>query len=271
MLFALRSFRSSRILNSGCVARHPLAAGATAVEVAGVGVCWPNDLGACLDDFLRAASAAEVSTGTFTRIPMFIAGSATSACAAELSFGRAPRSRRFVYFFVSAAVHGAVALNGSIHPGRSSLSSDGEGASSASICGASLTRLEATVRAIGLDASAIWTRYDAWPDYGAALNTWIANAGAAVAQAAVEAASVVDIEAAVVDGIFPTSVRARVACAASEAIVADIRPGAVPIEIREGSVGPFAPSLGAASLPLLAKFSNGELGAGVVHRSHMLV
>jgi hypothetical protein len=118
--------------------------------------------------------------------------------------------RRDAYFFVGAAVYGAVALNGSIHPCRSSLSTEREGDDS--IRRASLTRLEASVSGIGLDASSIWGRHDAWPDYGAALSNWIEEDGAAIAQAALETASMIDFEAAIVDGIFPLSARALGAC-----------------------------------------------------------
>jgi len=232
-------------------------------RIAGMGVCWPNALRTHLGDFVRAALAEEGSAQTLARLPIFIANPAAAACAAELFFGRAPRPQRFAYFFVSAAVHGAVALNCSIHPGRSSLSTDGEGASDASIRRASLTRLEESVRGIGLDTSSIWSRHDAWPDYGAALNKWIVEAGGAIAQAALEAAGIIDFDAVIVDGIFPLSVRARLATAAGEAIGRDMKGYAGSIEVREGSVGPFAPSLGAAALPLLGAFNNGELGAGV--------
>jgi predicted NBD/HSP70 family sugar kinase len=239
-------------------------------RVTGMGVCWPNALRAHLDDFVRAALAEEDSAKVLARLPIFIANPAAAACAAELFLGRAPQPRRFAYFFVSAAVHGAVALNSSIHPGRSSLSTDGEGAGDASIRRASLTRLEASVREIGLDTSSIWSRHDAWPDYGSALNKWIEEAGAAIAQAALEAASIIDFETVIVDGIFPLSVRARLTRAAGEASARDMSVYATPIEVREGSVGPFAPSLGTAALPLLAAFSNGELGAGVEGRAPTL-
>src|SRR5262245_16479885 len=62
--------------------------------------------------------AAELSR-RFGAWPIRVHNDATSACAAELTFGTGAAYRDFAYFYVGTFVGGGVVLNGSLFPGRS--------------------------------------------------------------------------------------------------------------------------------------------------------
>jgi len=55
----------------------------------------------------------------FARWPVRLCNDATSACAAELTFGVGASYRNFAYFYVGTFIGGGIVLNGSLFPGRS--------------------------------------------------------------------------------------------------------------------------------------------------------
>jgi predicted NBD/HSP70 family sugar kinase len=86
------------------------------------------------------------------------------------------------------------------------------------------------------------------------LDNWIASAAEALAYAIVTATSVIDFEAAVIDGWMPVTVRRRLVEAVERALAAiDVEGLQVPA-VREGTVGIHARALGGASLPLSERF-----------------
>ena len=77
-----------------------------------------------------------------------------------------------------------------------------------------------------------------------------------VAYAAVSSAALMDLEAIVVDGSIPQSVRQQIVQRVEEkAHAMDLR-GMSSFQIVEGTIGSKAQSIGSASLPLLANFFN---------------
>ena len=50
--------------------------------------------------------------------PVFIQNDATSACGAELVFGKGTKYTDFAYFYIGSFVGGGVVLNGNLYPGR---------------------------------------------------------------------------------------------------------------------------------------------------------
>ena len=58
-------------------------------------------------------------TRRFARWPVRLCNDATSACAAELTFGAGASYRDFAYFYVGTFIGGGIVLNGSLFPGRS--------------------------------------------------------------------------------------------------------------------------------------------------------
>ena len=93
-----------------------------------------------------------------------------------------------------------------------------------------------------------------WVDFGEPLEIWIQDTAAALAQAVVAAASVIDFSAAVIDGGFPAWIRERVVTATRAALGKHDLQGVIMPEILEGEAGSQARTIGAASLPLFARY-----------------
>ena len=86
------------------------------------------------------------------------------------------------------------------------------------------------------------------------LEDWIQQTARHLAMAVVAACSVIDFEAAIIDGDFPAEVRQRIVDATQAEINRlDLR-GLKPPETYTGAVGRDARALGAASLPLFARY-----------------
>ena len=119
---------------------------------------------------------------------------------------------------------------------------------------ASIAMLEKALNANGHDASPLWASPEDWGDLGQELDDWIASAANGLAYAIVAASSVIDFQAAVIDGWMPAAVRARLVAAVGEALKKIDAEGLVVPPVREGTVGIHARALGGASLPLSDRF-----------------
>ncbi|TIW40408.1 MAG: ROK family protein, partial [Mesorhizobium sp.] len=115
-----------------------------------------------------------------------------------------------------------------------------------------------------IEASHLWTSPEDWGEIGVELDDWIACASEALAYAIVAASSVIDFEAAVIDGWMPKAVRRRLVDAVVEAIGKIDGEGLKLPAIREGTVGIHARALGGASLPLSERFL---IGSTMISRS----
>jgi predicted NBD/HSP70 family sugar kinase len=200
--------------------------------------------------------------------PVYLQNDATSACGAELVLGRAGNMRDFLYFYIGAFAGGGIVLNGSLYSGPTgnagALGSmpvpgpDGKPAQLIDI--ASIAILERMLNRRGVDATYLWTSPEDWGETGADFEAWVVEAGRALAYATVAASSVIDFEAAIVDGWMPVSVRSRLAAEIRQAIGAVDAEGLKLPQVLEGSVGIHARALGAASLPLSDRFLVGAPG-----------
>jgi predicted NBD/HSP70 family sugar kinase len=90
---------------------------------------------------------------------------------------------------------------------------------------------------------------------GATLEDWIEQVTDSLSSAVGSAISVIDFEAVVIDGAFPTSVRAAVVQRTRAKFAQMELQGVAPVEVVEGQIGRDASVLGAASIPLLAGFA----------------
>jgi predicted NBD/HSP70 family sugar kinase len=198
--------------------------------------------------------------------PVYLQNDATAACGAELVFGQTGNLRDFIYFYIGAFAGGGIVLNGGLYSGPTgnagalgSMPVPGvDGRPTQLIDVASLAILEKALNARGVDASYLWTSPDQWPDNwttdGPEFDAWFASAGAALAYAIVAASSVIDFEAAVIDGWMPALARKRLVDAARSSIAGiDIEGLRIP-SVLEGTVGIHARALGGASLPLSERF-----------------
>jgi predicted NBD/HSP70 family sugar kinase len=239
-------------------------------RIAGLGIAmpfelwnWADTVGAprgAMDQWRSLDIRAEIQTDF--AFPIYLQNDATSACGAELVFGRSGNLRDFVYFYIGAFAGGGVVLDGKLYRGPTGnagalgsmpvIGPDGRPAQLIDV--ASIAILEKALKAGGRDASHLWTSPEDWGEVGPELDAWIDGSGTALAYAIASASAVIDFEAAVIDGWMPASVRARLVEAVAGALVKiDVEGLDIP-RVREGTVGIHARALGGASLPLSERF-----------------
>jgi predicted NBD/HSP70 family sugar kinase len=239
-------------------------------RIAGLGIAMPFELwnwadtaGApreIMDQWRRRDIRADVQA--LCSFPVYLQNDATAACGAELVFGQTGALRDFIYFYIGAFAGGGIVLNGRLYSGPTgnagalgSMPVPGaDGRPTQLIDVSSLAILETMLNARGEDASYLWTSPDQWDHEGPEFDAWFASAGAGLAYAIVAASSVIDFEAAMIDGWMPASARAKLVAAVQNALAAiDVEGLRIPA-VREGTVGIHARALGGASLPLSERF-----------------
>ncbi|MER9215486.1 ROK family transcriptional regulator [Mesorhizobium sp. M0663] len=250
-------------------------------RIAGLGIAMPFELwnwadtaGApreIMDEWRHRDIRADIQAQC--EFPVYLQNDATSACGAELVFGHAAGAARdFVYFYIGAFAGGGIVLNGRLFGGPTgnagalgSMPVPGpDGKPTQLIDVASIAMLEKALNARGVEASHLWTSPGDWGEIGAELDDWIASASQALAYAIVAASSVIDFEAAVIDGWMPLGVRRRLVDAVIQAIGRIDGEGLRLPAVREGTVGIHARALGGASLPLSERFL---IGSTTISRS----
>ena len=239
-------------------------------RVAGAGIAipfqlwdWAGPLGveeAAMAEWRHRDIRAELAEAA--AIPVFLQNDATAACGAELVFGRCPTPPDFLYFYVGYFVGGGLVLNDSLFTGPTgnaaalgSIPVPAVGGGSRQLIEvASLSVLEAELAAAGHDAGSLWDPPAAWNVDPEILERWVARAAGGLAHAAVAAAAVVDLDTVLIDGWIPAAVRTRLVAATAAALDRMNLAGLRRLRLQEGSVGPDARALGAASLPLSERF-----------------
>ena len=153
-------------------------------------------------------------------------------------------------------------LDGNLYAGRTgnagalgSMPVSDSGRSEQLIRSASIYVLEKKLIAAGRNPKRIWQSPDAWEDFGRHLDEWIDETAASLAQAVVAAVSVIDFEAAIIDGAFPAEVRQRILARTAEKVAGLDHQGLSPVQISAGTIGSDARAIGGAALPLLASFA----------------
>lgn len=194
--------------------------------------------------------------------PVYLQNDATSACGAELMFGRGRAYSDFVYYFIGTFIGGGIVLNSSVFTGKTGTAGaigplpvrDENGKTRQLIEVASIFVLENLMKERGIDTRPLWYSAAGWTDSGEPLERWIATTAEALAQAIIAAAAIIDFPAAIIDGGFPDWVRARIVSATRSALERYDLQGIIVPEIVEGQVGDQARAVGAASLPLFARY-----------------
>jgi predicted NBD/HSP70 family sugar kinase len=239
-------------------------------RIAGVGIAapfelwsWATEVGAPQTEMDRWRGV-DLQREITKRIayPVFLQNDATSACGAELVFGTGQQYPDFLYLFIGSFIGGGVVLNSALFSGRTGTAGaigplpvqgrDGKTVQLLKI--ASIFVLENLLRDHGIDPKPLWFSPDGWIDFGKPLDIWIDDSAAALAQAVLAAASVIDFSAVVIDGGFPDWVRTRIVAATRTALTAHDLQGVVLPEIIEGDVGSQARAIGGASLPLFSRY-----------------
>jgi predicted NBD/HSP70 family sugar kinase len=194
--------------------------------------------------------------------PVQFCNDATAACAAELLFGKGHEHRDYAYFYIGYFIGGGVVIDGALYQGRTGnagalgsfpVPAPGGGAEQL-IRSASFYVLEQELKRQGRDHLMLWRDAGDWSTVGAALGQWIGRAAKSLAYAGAAAASVLESAAIVIDGAMPPDVRSRLCEAVRAALAATNLQGITPFKVAEGTIGPDARAMGAASLPLFANF-----------------
>jgi predicted NBD/HSP70 family sugar kinase len=115
---------------------------------------------------------------------------------------------------------------------------------------ASLHLLEARLEAAGIDPGAIWDHPRNWDRFGDQLDPWLDDVSLHLAEAALTVCAVIDFDTILIDGAFPTDVRARLVALTSDRLSGLDMRGLVRPEIVAGEVGSNARALGAAIAPI---------------------
>lgn len=197
-----------------------------------------------------------------TDLPVVIQNDATAACGAELVFGRGRDFADFAYIFVGSFIGGGLVLNHAVFAGRTGnagafgpiMVPGADGRPEQLLNRASIFSLESRLKNAGIDPSPLWLRPDDWPDYGKYLTEWIEETARNVAISIVSITAVVDIEAVLIDGAFPHSVRRQLVAAIQQAFAALDRQGIREPQIVEASVGHEARVIGGGTLPIFDRY-----------------
>ena len=239
-------------------------------RISGMGVAMPFQLW----NWVKALGAPQVEMDAWrdhdmqaelaaaTGLPVYVQNDATSACGAELVFGLGERPRDFLYFYFGTFIGGGLVLNGQLFLGRTG---NAAGVGPIPVPGpdgrirrlfdsASLSVLAGMMEAAGEPSDHLWERPDHWQVSDAVLSTWMDMAAEGLASAILSAATLLELEAVLIDGWMPVSVRAEVTRRTAEALSRLDLSGIAPPQVREGTVGAQARSLGAAAIPLSQRY-----------------
>ncbi|KFE33967.1 ROK family protein [Thioclava atlantica] len=194
--------------------------------------------------------------------PVMLENDASAACNAELLFGGGSLPGHFVYAFLGFFVGGGLVMNSTLVTGprgnAGALASmpvpDATGGQCQLLDVASLSGLEARLRAAGADSAFLWEARDHWELAPETLEPWLEGAARGLAHVAASATALCDLDAIVIDGWMPEELRDRLVAATAREIARIDLSGSFAPAVLAGSAGPQARALGAASLPLSARF-----------------
>ncbi len=239
-------------------------------RIAGIGIAAPFELWNWAEEVGAPPGAMEIwrevdlQAAVQARMghPVYLRNDATSACGAELVFGAGQRYPDFVYFYIGSFIGGGIVVNAALFVGRTGTAGaigplpvrDKHGETRQLLDIASIFVLENLLRERGIDPQPLWYAANEWIDFGEPLEIWIQDTAAALAQAVVAAASIIDFAAAIIDGGFPGWVRKRLVQATIDAMNRLDLQGVVVPEIIEGEVGDQARAIGGASLPIFDRY-----------------
>lgn len=239
-------------------------------RVAGLGIAipfhlwdWARSLGvrpADMAGWRDRNIASEI--GKNLDFPVYMQNDASAACGAELVFGKQDRPSEFLYFFIGYFVGGGLVLDNSLYTGRTGNAaavgpmpverSNGNIRQLMNV--ASLATLEKALVAQGGDGESIWRDPSNWMIDDRLLDDWITRTSDGLAVAIVSSTCLIDFGCVFIDGWIPVDVRAEIVRRTRSRLGEfDIAGIEIP-EVREGTVGCDARSLGAASLPLSERF-----------------
>ena len=224
---------------------------------------WVQNIGAPqaeMDAWRTRDIQAELAT--LTGMPVYVQNDATAACGAELVFGTGDRPKDFLYFYFGYFIGGGLVLNGQLFTGRTG---NAAGVGPLPVPGpdgrlhrlldvASMSTLAAAMEAEGQSSAHLWENPDQWFVSDPVLWAWMDSAAEGLASAILSAATLMELEAVIIDGWMPVSVRTEVTRRTEAAFHRLDLAGIEPPQIRQGTVGAQARALGAAAIPLSQRY-----------------
>lgn len=233
----------------------------------GIGIAMPDHLAEWSDELglpaetLAAWNDLDVPQ-QFTRATGVSAtryNDATAACAAEMMAGSAIVTRTALYLYLGTFVGGGVVIDGKLFFGEQRnagaiaslpVSEDGR---VQLLQLASAFALEDRLGRAGVDVTR--SLGGDVPEAEPPFEAWLATAAPALARAIAAGLSVIDFQTVVIDGVLNDAWRARIVHRVTEELEKVNRAGLAPATIAAGGIGRMARVLGAALLPLHARFS----------------
>ena len=235
----------------------------------GVGVCKPTGLA----DWQAKLGAPDAVVQSWQDIDHFqvrldavlgvsavYCNDATAACAAELVFGRSATTPNHLYFFVGSFVGGGLVMNGNLRQGATGnagavASMPLLGSDAQLVDQASLISLESSLVAQGEEQTILWKSADAWLEHKPLVDQWIQRAAMPLAQSALAAHALLELDAVVIDGAMPVWVRESLIDQVNQAMGQMSKEGLTDLPVLPGTVGARARVMGGAALPVLASFA----------------
>lgn len=239
-------------------------------KVAGLGLARPNRIwewgefvGAPQSEMLEWRDLdLEGELAALTGFSIVPGNDATAACVAEHLLGRGHELSDFAYIFIGSFVGGGLVLDGKVITGRTYNAGalgplpvpTKDGGTVQLLDVASLHVLERSLEEQGVRFNALRGKDESWNGFEPALTEWIAETSRNLAIACAAITSVVEVESILVAGAFPDAVRSRI----TKRIQRDFSnldiTGIEKPSIEDALVGRQARSVGAALLPIHAKF-----------------
>ncbi len=245
---------------------HPRAAS----RLAGIGVGRPFEIWSWLEvvdapeEAMRAWMDLDLPAhvSETTGLEVIRHNDATAACIGEHLLGRGNEFSNFAYFFVGAFIGGGLVLDGKVISGPTGNAGAfgalrvprPDGGTTQLLNVASLHVLEHDLQRAGIDPDQLRDPTLDWSDYDRWVGPWIEKTAENLAIAAITATSVVEIEAVLVDGAMPERVRNELVSSIRQQVALYTPTGIKSPAIEAAAVGRHARSMGAAMLPIHAKY-----------------
>lgn len=239
-------------------------------SVTGIGVARPNEIWNWLEIVgapeaalrkwrdLDLAAAVRAETG----LDVAVENDATSACVAEHLVGRGSEFSDFAYVFVGAFVGAGLVLDGKLFWGATGRAAtlgtlpvpDGSGGTTPLLNTASLFLLENDLKAAGQTPEMLRSDDGDWAQFEPWVAPWVDRSGDYLAIASAAIASIVEVEAILIDGAMPRQVLSRLTDRTREQLAQIDLTGIDRPKIETAQVGRTARSVGAALLPIHSKY-----------------
>lgn len=228
-------------------------------RIAGLGIAapfrlwdWGDEMAEWRDHDLRAELASDLP------FPVFLENDATTACGAELIFGRQSLPADFLHIYMAHFPGGGLVLDGKLRLGPQR---NAAALGSIQVPGGQLLELASIASLEERLGHPLQPDDSAWDVPEDVERDWARQAGQALAHVAMAAVSIADLPLIVIDGAVPPATRKRLADATRAAIATVPSEGIDRPDVIEGSLGRSARVLGAAALPLSHFFQpDGKLG-----------